>query len=69
LVLVCILIPVLALLYFVQDRMMFYASHCLESREALQGMPGFREVAFTAENGREYRGYQCCSPAMWASWR
>jgi len=36
--------------------MMFHNVHCSESREALQGMPGFIEVSFTAENGRTYHG-------------
>ena len=56
LTIICIIVPVLGLLYLVQDRLIFYNVHCRESREALQGTQGFREVAFTAENGRTYHG-------------
>jgi len=56
LTIICILVPVLGFLYLMQDRIIFYNVHCRESREALQGMQGFHEVAFTAENGKTYHG-------------
>ena len=55
-VIVCILVPVCGIVYFLPDRIMFHNVHCRESREALQGMQGYSEVAFTAENGRTYHG-------------
>lgn len=56
LVAICIIIPVFALIYFLQNVMMFHYARCRESREALQSMQGFREIAFTAENGKTYHG-------------
>ena len=43
-------------IYVAQDGMMFFNVHCPQSREFLSGRPGFREVMFTAENGRTYHG-------------
>ena len=43
-------------IYAAQDSMMFFNVHCPQSREFLSNRPGFREVMFTAENGRTYHG-------------
>jgi hypothetical protein len=44
------------LVYFVQDSMFFHNVHCPESREFLQGKPGYSEIEFTAQNGKTYHG-------------
>jgi pimeloyl-ACP methyl ester carboxylesterase len=51
-----VLVFIFAFLYFVQDSMIFYRVHDRVSREFLQGRLGFREVMFTAENGKTYHG-------------
>ena len=43
-------------IYVAQDSMIFFNVHCRQSREFLYGRQGFREVMFTAENGRTYHG-------------
>jgi fermentation-respiration switch protein FrsA (DUF1100 family) len=56
LVVVCIIVPILGLIYIMQDRMMFYNVHCPESRSALQGRVGFSEVSITADRDKTYHG-------------
>lgn len=40
----------------VQDGMFFYPNDDPESREYLLGIPGYRKVEFTAQNGKTYHG-------------
>jgi len=61
---ICLVLPVLLIalvmvcgvVYTVQDGMIFYNVMDSESRDFLAGRPGFREVQFTAENGKTYHG-------------
>ena len=45
-----------ALVYAMQNGMIFYNVNDPQSREFLQNRPGFSEIAFTAENGKTYHG-------------
>ena len=51
-----VLVSLCLILYVVQDRLIFYYVTDSESREFLAGREGFREVRFTAENGKTYNG-------------
>lgn len=48
--------PICGLIYVSQDSMIFYNIDSPESREYLQGRPGYREIKFTAGNGKTYHG-------------
>ena len=43
-------------IYIVQDKMIFFNVSDQESREFLQGRPGYQEILFTADNGKTYHG-------------
>jgi pimeloyl-ACP methyl ester carboxylesterase len=51
-----IIVLVCGFIYVVQDGMIFHNVNCQQSREFLQDRPGFREVMFTAGNGKTYHG-------------
>ena len=51
-----VLVTLCSLVYAEQDSMLFYNVKSPESREFLQGKPGYSEVEFTAENGKTYHG-------------
>lgn len=55
-ILLIVLVMVCGVIYAIQDRMIFYHVMDSESRNFLAGRPGFREVQFTAENGKTYHG-------------
>jgi pimeloyl-ACP methyl ester carboxylesterase len=56
LVLLIVLVVACVVLYAIQDGMIFYHVMDSESRNFLTDRPGFREVQFTAENGKTYHG-------------
>jgi dienelactone hydrolase len=56
LVILNVIVSACGFLYSIQDVMIFRNADDPESRELLQGKPGYHEVAFTAENGKQYHG-------------
>ena len=56
LVLLVIFVILNAVMYVLQDRLIFYYVDDPESRMYLEGKPGYEKVEFTAENGKTYHG-------------